>query len=114
MGIVYLDFFSLNTIDGPVIIRTQGYSILEALMPGRAAMLLCVVDGNPVDLNKMRWFKDDQEMTFEQWEKRIEGNEVSLIRKSVHRDDAGQYVCGIENQFGNSYATLPLIIQCKC
>jgi len=103
---------SLNIIDGPVITRTQGYSISEALMLGSSAVLLCVIDANPIDISNVRWFKDDQEITSDRWEKRMEGNELSLIQKSVRREDAGQYVCEIENQFGSSRATLPLIIQC--
>ncbi|CAF1528193.1 unnamed protein product [Rotaria sp. Silwood1] len=103
--------FTLNVLYGPVIIRTQGYSISEPLMPGSSAILICVIDGNPIDLNKVRWFKDNQEISFDQWEKRIEGNEASLIRKSINREDAGQYSCEIDNQFGNSYAKLPLIVQ---
>jgi hypothetical protein len=102
----------LNIIDGPVITRTQGYSISEALMLGSSAVLLCVIDANPIDISNVRWFKDDQEITSDRWEKRMEGNELSLIQKSVRREDAGQYVCEIENQFGSSRATLPLIIQC--
>ncbi|CAF3009640.1 unnamed protein product [Rotaria sp. Silwood2] len=97
--------------NGPVITRTQGYSISEALMPGSSAILICVIDGNPIDLNKVRWFKNNQELSFDQWEKRIEGNDASLIRKSINREDAGQYACEIDNQFGNSHATLPLIVQ---
>ena len=96
-----------------MITRTQGYSIVEAIMPGSSAILLCVIDANPMDLNNVKWYKDNQEISFDQWEKRIERNEISLIRKSVHRDDAGQYACEIDNSFGNSRATLPLIIQCK-
>lgn len=81
-------------------------------MPGSSAILSCVIDGNPIDLNGIRWFKDNQELSFDQWEKRIERNEASIIRKSIHREDSGQYACEIENQFGNSHATLPLIVQC--
>ncbi|CAF4048068.1 unnamed protein product [Rotaria sp. Silwood2] len=103
--------FTLNVLYGPVITRTQGYSISEALMPGSSAILICVIDGNPIDLNKVRWFKNNQELSFDQWEKRIEGNDASLIRKSINREDAGQYACEIDNQFGNSHATLPLIVQ---
>jgi hypothetical protein len=96
-----------------VIIRTQGYSILDALMPGSSAILICVIDANPIDLRNVKWYKDNQEVTFNQWEKRIEGSEASLIHKSIHRNDAGQYSCEIDNQFGNSRATIPLIVQCK-
>ncbi|CAM4919915.1 unnamed protein product [Rotaria socialis] len=102
---------TLNVLYGPVITRTQGYSVTEALMPGSSAILICVIDGNPIDFNKVRWFKDNQEMSYAQWEKRIDRNEVSLIRKSIHRQDAGQYACEIDNQFGNSHATLPLVVQ---
>jgi len=96
-----------------MITRTQGYSISEALIPGSSAILLCVIDANPVDLNNVRWYKDNQEILFDQWEKRIEGKEVSLIRKFIQREDAGQYTCEIDNQFGNNRAILPLFIQCK-
>ncbi len=110
---IFLTYFSLNILDGPVIIRTQGYSISDALIPGSPATLSCVVDANPMDFNRVRWFKEQQEISFDQWEKRIEGKEVSLIRKSIERSDAGQYICEIENPFGNNRATVPLFIQCK-
>ena len=31
----------------------------------------------------------------------VEGNEASLIGKSIRKDDAGQYACEIENPFGS-------------
>lgn len=76
-------------------------------------MLSCVIDANPVDLNTVQWYKNNQEISFDQWEKRIEGKEASIIKKSIQRDDAGQYTCEIQNQFGNNRATLSLFIQCK-
>ncbi|CAF1409739.1 unnamed protein product [Adineta steineri] len=103
--------FTLNILYGPMISRTQGYSLTEALMPGSSAILLCVIDANPINLNSIRWLKDNEEISSDHWEKRVEQNEISLIRKSVNREDAGQYVCEIDNQLGNSRATLPLIIQ---
>ena len=103
----------LNIIDGPSISRTQGYAVTEALMPGSSAILLCVINSNPMNISNIRWFKDNQEISTDLWEKRIDGNETSLIRKSVQRDDAGQYVCEVENQLGSTRATLPLVIQCN-
>ncbi|CAF1488244.1 unnamed protein product [Rotaria sordida] len=103
--------FTLNVLYGPIIIRTQAYSISESLMPGSSAILICVIDGNPIDFNTVQWFKDNQEISFDQWEKRNEGNEASLIKKSIHQEDAGQYTCEIDNQFGNTHAILPLIVQ---
>ncbi len=82
-------------------------------MPGSSAILVCVIDANPIDLRNVKWYKNNEEIAFNQWERRIEKNEVSLVHKSIHRDDAGQYSCEIDNHFGNSRATLPLIIQCK-
>ena len=96
-----------------MITRTQGYAITDALISGTSATLSCMIDANPVDLSHVRWLKDQQEISLDQWEKRIEGTEVSLIRKSVQRDDAGEYTCEIENSFGKNRATLPLFIQCK-
>jgi hypothetical protein len=109
----YFFFSNINILDGPIITRTQGYSISEALIPGSSAILSCVIDGNPIDLNNIRWLKDNKELSFDQWEKRIEGKEVSIIQKSIQRDDAGLYTCEIHNQFGNNLANLPLFIQCK-
>jgi hypothetical protein len=87
-------------------------------MPGSTAILLCAIDANPIELNHVRWYKDNQDIFLtannSQWERRFEGNEASLIGKSIRREDAGQYACEIDNQLGNSRATLPLIIQCKC
>jgi hypothetical protein len=109
--------YSFSFQDGPAITRTQGYSISEAIMPGSSVTLLCVIDANPIDLNKIRWFKNNEELSVinnrAQWEKRIEGNEASLIGKSIRREDAGQYACEISNPFGNSRATIPLVVQCK-
>jgi len=110
---LFFNSLSFNILDGPVITRTQGYPVSEALISGSSATLLCVIDANPVDLNTVRWHKAQQEISFDQWEKHIEGKEVSLIRKSIQRDDAGEYTCEVENQFGTNRATLPLFIQCK-
>ena len=86
-------------------------------MPGTSATLLCVVDANPLELNKLRWFKDAEELLLTnrdaQWERRIEGNEASLIARSVRREDAAQYACEIDNALGNSRATVPLSVQCQ-
>ena len=104
-------------LDGPVITRTQGYSISEAAAPGSTVTLLCAIDANPVELRSMKWLKDDKEISLmnvgTQWERRIEGNEASLIGKSIRKEDAGQYACEIENSFGNSRATIPLVVQCE-
>ncbi len=97
-----------------MITRSQGYSISDALVSGSSAILLCVIDANPVDLNTVRWYKGQQEISSDQWEKRIEGKEISIIRKSIQRDDAGEYTCQVENQFGITRATVPLFVQCKC
>ncbi len=103
--------------DGPVITRTRGYSIYDAAIPDSTVTLLCVIDANPVELNNIKWFKNDKEISLisngAQWERRIEGNEASLIGKSIRKDDAGQYACEIENTYGNSRATIPLVVQCK-
>jgi hypothetical protein len=48
-----------------------------------------------------------------QWERRIEGNEASIIGKSIRKEDAGQYACEIANQYNNSRETIPLVVQCK-
>ena len=89
----------------------------EAIAPGSSATLLCVIDANPIDLNNIKWFKNDKELTLmnngAQWERRIEGNEASLIGRFVQKQDAGQYACEIENAYGNSRATIPLVVQCK-
>ncbi|CAF1198899.1 unnamed protein product [Adineta steineri] len=107
--------FTLNVLYGPVITRTRGYSVSEAAMPGSSVTLLCGIDANPVELNNVKWFKNNESLSSitngVQWEKRIEGNEVSLIGKSIRRDDAGQYACEISNPYGNSRATIPLVIQ---
>jgi len=103
--------------DGPVITRTRGYSISEAASPGSTVTLLCIIDGNPVDLSNVKWFKNNDELslinTGAQWERRVEGNEASLIGKSIRKSDAGQYACEIENSYGNSRATIPLVVECK-
>ena len=101
------------SLDGPVITLSRGYSITDALVSGSPAMLLCVIDANPIDLNTVRWYKGQQEISSDQWEKRIEGKETSIIRKSVQQDDAGEYTCQIENQFGTTRATIPLFVQCN-
>jgi hypothetical protein len=104
-------------LDGPVITRTQGYPISEAALPGTTVTLLCTIDANPIELSRIRWFKNDEELTsninFAQWERRFDGNEASLIGTSIRKEDAGQYACEIDNAFGNSRASLPLIVQCK-
>ncbi len=86
-------------------------------MAGSSVTLLCTVDANPVELSAIRWFKNNEELSLTnnagQWERRIEGNEASLITKFIRQSDAGQYACEIENAYGNSRATLPLIVQCK-
>ena len=106
--------FFLFFIDGPVITRTRGYSIYDAVSPGSSVTLLCAIDANPIDLNTIRWFKNNQSIINDgQWERRIEGNEASLIGKYIRKIDAGQYACEIENSYGNSRATIPLIVQCK-
>lgn len=83
------------------------------MIPGSSATLSCVIDGNPVDLNSVRWLKGEQEISFDHWEKRIDGNEVSILRKSIQLDDAGEYTCEISNPYGTKRALLPLFIQCK-
>ncbi|CAF5066238.1 unnamed protein product, partial [Rotaria socialis] len=40
-----------------------------------------------------------------------EGNEVSLIGRSIRKENAGQYACEISNPYGNSRATIPLVVQ---
>lgn len=72
-----------------------------------------MIDGNPVDLNAVRWLKNQQEIAVDQWEKRIDGREVSIIRKSIQLEDAGEYTCETTNSFGTNRAILPLFIQCK-
>lgn len=104
---------SLRILAGPTITRTQGYSLSEALIPGSSATLSCVIDGNPVDLNAVRWLKNQEEISSDHWEKRIDGREVSIIRKSIQLDDAGEYTCETSNSFGTNRAILSLFIQCK-
>ena len=103
--------------DEPTITRTRGYSIIEPAAPGSTVTLLCVVDANPINLSNIKWFKNDKELSLmangAQWERRIEGNEASLIGRSVQKEDAGQYTCEIENQYNNSRAAVPLVVQCK-
>lgn len=86
-------------------------------MPGSSVTLICVIDGNPIDLNTIKWFKNNEELSLMnnagQWERHIEGTEASLITKFIRQNDAGQYACEIENAYGNSRATLPLVVQCK-
>jgi hypothetical protein len=86
-------------------------------MPGSSVTLLCIIDANPIELSNIRWFKNNDELSLinngAQWERRVEGTEASLIGKSIRKDDAGQYACEIENPFGNSRATIPLVVQCK-
>ncbi len=100
-----------------MITRTRGYSISDAAMAGSSVTLLCVVDANPIELNTIRWFKNNEDLSLTnnaaQWERRIEGNEASLIGKSIRKNDAGQYACEINNSYGNSRATIPLVVQCK-
>jgi hypothetical protein len=99
-----------------VITRTRGYSTSEAAMPGSSVTLLCAIDANPIELNHIKWFKNTEELSATnsdaQWERRVEGNEASLIGKSIRKENAGQYACEIDNPFGNSRATLPLVVQC--
>lgn len=100
-----------------MVTRTRGYSISEAVVPGSSVTLLCAIDANPIDLSNIRWFKNNVEISQSnnalQWERRIEGNEASLIGKSIRREDAGQYACESENLHGNSRATIPLVVQCN-
>lgn len=100
--------------DGPVVTRTRAYPVSEAAVPGTTVTLLCAIDANPIELSRIRWLKNDQEVAFSQWEQRFEGTDATLISKSIRREDAGQYACEIENAYGTSRATLPLIVQCKC
>ena len=104
-------------LDGPVITRTKGYSVSEAAAPGSSVTLTCTVDANPIELNNIRWFKDNEELfsskNAPQWEKRVEGQEASILAKSIQRSDAGQYACEISNAYGNTRATIPLAVQCK-
>lgn len=110
---VTLSLSHRKILAGPTITRTQGYPLSEALVPGSSVTLSCVIEGNPVDLNTVRWLKDGEEISFDQWEKRIDGNEVSILRKSIQLDDAGEYTCEISNSYGMKRAILPLFIQCK-
>ena len=100
-----------------MITRTQGYSTSEAAMPGSTVTLLCAIDANPVELRNIRWLKNEKEISLTnsgtQWERRIEGNEASLIGRAIRKEDAGQYACEIENAFGQSRASIPLAVQCK-
>ncbi|CAF3700945.1 unnamed protein product [Rotaria socialis] len=109
--------FTLNVLYGPVVTRTRGYSISEAIVPDSMVTLLCAIDANPIDLNNVRWFKNNEDISLInsgiQWEKRTEGNEVSLIGRSIRKENAGQYACEISNPYGNSRATIPLVVQCK-
>ena len=107
----------MKFLDGPVITRTRSYSASEALAPGTSVTLMCNVEANPLDLSSIRWFKNDQDLSmtnaWSHWERRFEGTEATLISKSVRKEDAGQYVCEIENPHGTSRATLSLVVQCK-
>ena len=91
----------------------MGYSTTEPILPGATARLLCVIDANPLNMSSVRWFKDNQEILSgiedTPWERRVHNNEASLVRNSVSRDDAGEYVCEIDN----ARATLPLVVQCN-
>lgn len=88
----------------------------DSVATGSTVTLLCMIDANPIELSNVRWFKNNEEITAArnaaQWERRIDGNTASLISKSVRREDAGQYACEIDNPFGNSRATIPLVVQC--
>lgn len=107
----------LEILVGPTITRTRSYGLFESVTPGSEVTLSCSVEANPLDLSRIRWFKDDQELTMTNnmapWEQRIEGNDASLISRSIRREDAGQYVCQIENPYGTSRGTLPLVVQCN-
>ena len=100
-----------------MITKTQGYSVSDPAVPGSTVTLSCTIDANPLELNQIRWFKNDEELVLNSniapWERRFEGNEASLITRGVRRDDAGHYACEIENALGKSRATLPLVVQCK-
>jgi hypothetical protein len=114
---IYCLFFVFFLKDEPTITRTRGYSISDPAPPDSTVTLLCVVDANPINLSNIKWFKNDKELSLmangAQWERRIEGNEASLIGKSIRKEDAGQYACEIENQYNNSRATIPLVVQCN-
>ena len=109
-----MDVFSS---DGPIVTRTRSYSIFDAAMPSAGVALVCAIDANPIEMSRIRWLRNDQEISSTtqavQWEQRFENNETSLIARSIRREDAGQYACEIENAHGTTRATLPLVVQCE-
>ena len=90
---------------------------MEAVTPGSSVTLSCTIDANPIDLSKIRWYKNSEDLSSisngVRWERRVEGNEVSLIGRSVYKEDAGQYACEIDNPYGSDRGTMPLVVQCK-
>ena len=86
-------------------------------MPGATVALVCTIDANPLEMSRIRWLRNDQEISLStqavQWEQRFENNETSLMARSIRREDAGQYVCEIENAYGTRRATLPFVVQCE-
>lgn len=76
-------------------------------MPGSSARLVCLIDGNPIDLTRIRWYKDNQQI--DDWQT----NGTVAIKSQIHRDDAGEYQCEVSNEFGQSRRSTSLFVQCK-
>lgn len=106
---------TVKVLYGPVITRTRGYSVPDAVLPGTTVTLLCAVEADPLNLTDIKWYRNDSEPKLitnnAQWERRIEGTEASLIGKFIRKEDAGQYSCEIENPYGTSRAAIPLVVQ---
>jgi hypothetical protein len=86
-------------------------------MPGSLAHLSCMFDVNPLDIDRIRWFRNDQDLLLNSnntdWKQDVQGNVMTLTRTNVHRHDAGEYICQIENDLGKARAQVPLIVQCN-
>ena len=94
-------------LDSANVIELQGYSLSNALMPGSSARLVCLIDGNPIDLTRIRWTKTNQKIN--EWQ--TDG--TVAIKSQIHRDDAGEYQCEVSNEFGQSQRSTTIFVQCN-
>ena len=94
-------------LDAANVIELQGYPLASPLLPGSAARLVCLIDGNPIDLTRIRWLKDNQPLTDWQTDGTV------AMKSPILRDDAGEYQCEVSNDFGQSQRSTSLFVQCK-
>ncbi|XP_072118273.1 titin-like [Mobula birostris] len=93
---------------------TEPAQILEKPEPlsvtsGTMAILECVVAGTP-EL-KVRWFKNQEELTSSRKYKVTFVNKVAALKiQSVDKDDSGEYAFEVQNEFGHSSCTTSLTV----